>query len=170
MEEIPSWQANSFSASKEIHSILWNPKVYNRVYNSPPLIPIPNQINQVHPRPLSWRPILIVFSNPRQGLLNRNYQNPYLVAFFVSQPKDALPVCQELITDMILNQRPQSPPISIVFILRRHWVKNGYFVSIKIHLCLWSQFLLLCFYSCNVPATWDGVTGMPCAILCSQGD
>jgi len=36
MEQSPSGEAGSFSASKEIHQILWKPEVHCRVHNSPP--------------------------------------------------------------------------------------------------------------------------------------
>jgi hypothetical protein len=40
MEEKPSWEANSRSASQEIPRLLWSQKVNYRVYNSPSLEPI----------------------------------------------------------------------------------------------------------------------------------
>ena len=48
MEQSPSWEANRFSTSQEIQHILWNPKVYYRVYKSPPPVHILSQINPVH--------------------------------------------------------------------------------------------------------------------------
>ena len=48
MEQSPFWEANRFSASQEIPHILWNPNVHYRIHKSPPPIPTPSQINQVH--------------------------------------------------------------------------------------------------------------------------
>jgi hypothetical protein len=46
VERNPSWQDNSHSTSQEIPSLSWNPKVHYRVYNSLPLVPILNKLDQ----------------------------------------------------------------------------------------------------------------------------
>ena len=55
-----------FSASQEIPRILWNTKVYYRIYKSPPPVRIWSQLGQVHtPHPTSRRSILILSSHLR---------------------------------------------------------------------------------------------------------
>jgi hypothetical protein len=45
MEQRPSWEANSFSASQEISRILWNPEVRYRINKSPPPVASLSQLS-----------------------------------------------------------------------------------------------------------------------------
>ena len=48
MEQSPSWNAKSCSASQEIPCFLWNLKVYYHHQNRPPPVPILSHISPVH--------------------------------------------------------------------------------------------------------------------------
>jgi len=51
MEQSPSWEGNSHSASQEISRLLWNPEVYYHVDKGPLLVHILSQLNAVHTLP-----------------------------------------------------------------------------------------------------------------------
>jgi hypothetical protein len=63
MEQSPS-EANRFLASPEITRILWNLKVYYRIYKLPTPIPNPNQLDPVHtPSHHTSRRAILILSN-----------------------------------------------------------------------------------------------------------
>jgi hypothetical protein len=68
MEQNPSSEVNSHSASQEIPRLLWNPKAHYRVYQSPPLVRTLIQMYPIHNFPNIFRRIpskIIFLSTPK---------------------------------------------------------------------------------------------------------
>jgi hypothetical protein len=108
MEQSPSWEACSQSASQEILRLLWNPEVHYRVHNSPPLDPILSQTLPVntHTHTVFLRSVLILSSRLRQV---------FRVVSFLSN------ILYSLHMSCVLH----TPPISSSVTLKKHlylWV------------------------------------------------
>jgi hypothetical protein len=67
MVQGPCWEANRFSASREIPHILWKPRVHYHVYRCPVTCPYPKPAVST-PYPTSRTSILILFAHLRLGL------------------------------------------------------------------------------------------------------
>jgi hypothetical protein len=93
MEQSPSWEANSHSASQEISHLLWNPKVHYRVQNSPPLV----QVHPVHTFPSNYctthSHIILPFMNGFSKWSLRFRISVQILYGFLSP---SLPVCSNL--------------------------------------------------------------------------
>ena len=87
MEQNPSWEANTYSASQEISCILWNPKIHNRNHKRPSLAPVLGQINPVHATPfhfLNTHFNIILPSTPKSSKWSPSIRFPHQNPVFTS--------------------------------------------------------------------------------------
>jgi hypothetical protein len=84
LEQSPSWEANSHSASQEIASFSCNPMVHCCVYKKRSMVPI---LSQITIYPISRRSILILCSllclNLPSGVFLSGFQTKMLYAFVI---------------------------------------------------------------------------------------
>ena len=79
MQQGPSWEANSSSASQRFPRIVWKPKVRHRVHRNPSPVPILSQINTVQA--------------PTLFLENPSYYPPTFQVASLLQLSYQIPVC-----------------------------------------------------------------------------
>jgi len=108
MEQSPSGEANSSSASQEIPRNLWKPKVHYHIQKRPPPVPILSQTNPVHtPHPTSWRSILILSSHllltVSSGLFTSDFPTKTLYASPLS-PIHAMHPVHTILLDLITRK------------------------------------------------------------------
>jgi len=72
MQQSPSWVANWFADSQEIHRIIWNPMDHYRTHKCPPPAPTLSQLDSVHTPTSHFLKIhfniILQFTNLRLGL------------------------------------------------------------------------------------------------------
>jgi hypothetical protein len=151
MQQRPSWEANSFSASQEISHILWNPEVHYCIHNSLPPVPILSQLNPVHVPPSHFFKIhlnIIPPSMPGSAKwspsLRSPYQNPVCTALFpIRATCPAHLILLDLITRIILGDEYRSLSSSLCSLL--HSPVNSSLLGQNILLStLFSNTLSLC--------------------------
>jgi hypothetical protein len=100
MEQSPSWEADSFSASQEIPLILWNPEVHYRIHNSPPPVSVLSQLNPVNAPPhfLNIHFNIILASTPGSHKWSRSLRSPH-----------QNPACTSLFPPYVLHVPPSGP-------------------------------------------------------------
>jgi hypothetical protein len=130
-DQSSSCKANSHLASQEFLRLLWNLEVRYPAHNSPPLVPVLNQINPVHiPHLISYRYIPISLSHLRldlpSGLFPSGLPTKILYSFlhfvtrlyfavrfcytFAQTPSRSTTPCRLSVTAYSINS--QLPPIS----------------------------------------------------------
>ena len=83
MEQNPSWEANQFSVSQEIPSILWNLKVHYHIHMCPPPVPILSQLDPAHTPISHFLKIHLNLLTPNVNYSGRTAPLTSKVAFYI---------------------------------------------------------------------------------------
>jgi len=172
MEEIPSWEANRFSATQEIPHILWKPKVHYLVQKCPPTVP---NLNHLDPVQVSTSHFLKIYLNIIHPTIPGSskwplslrflYQNPlYASPLPIRARRPAQPALLNLITRTTLDEKYKTLSSSLCSFLRSSitssilvWNINmlinltAFFVHITVgtQLHLHATFYLCALYPCQ---------------------
>jgi hypothetical protein len=77
VEQSPSWEAYSHSASQEITLLLWKTKVRYRVHKRPPQVPILSHLNPIHSFPPCFSKFLIPLNEYMKYKTEQHYNKQY---------------------------------------------------------------------------------------------
>jgi len=105
MEQSPSWETNSHSATQVIPHLLWNPEVHYGVHSSLPQEPILGQMYPIHNFKRSFHKIhfnIIVLTTPRSSeifLFISGFPIKMLYAFLISHVLHAPPISSSSFDD-----------------------------------------------------------------------
>ena len=128
MQQSPSWEANWFSTSQEIPSIVWNPKVHYHIHKRLPPAPILSQIDPVHtptPQFLKIHLNIILPSTPGSSKWSLSPMFPHQNPVY-SSPLPVRATCLahlifiDFISRTILSEKYRSSSSSLRSLLHSH--------------------------------------------------
>jgi len=155
MEQSSTWKNNRFLASQKIPHILWKPKVYYQVYNSPSSVPVLTQINPVCALyPISWGSIVILSSHISLGLASGHFPTSLLTKTLHAPLLS--PIRATCPANFILLEINNELYSSINMAISRDQLKSS------------NKFLSQCYFFCH-KCQMDCPVFEPCSVLWEAG-